>query len=262
MVVGTVWPTVDGREELSTEIAVELGTEDRPQLVRLTSRHLNRVTGDVGGRHGYIVLSQEGTVLIDPTEPSPDARERFDALATAGGASPVATVLTSSWHERHAYRIRERLAAPVWLPRAGVEEKEGKPDHLYDERSALPGGLRAITIDDRFSGDTVLCWTAPGGERVLFGGDALIGGSGAAGHWRREPGMHLFMFGARDEERFLARFRRLLGERVDLVCSGHGTPTPFRDDPEGTLARLINDGVFHPPLPSGMGTGRSLTLPV
>jgi glyoxylase-like metal-dependent hydrolase (beta-lactamase superfamily II) len=256
-----VWPTVEGRQERSTEIAIELGSEERPLLVRITSRHLNPNTGDVGGRHGYLLFSKEGTVLIDPTEPSPDMRERFDALAAAGGAGPMATVLTSSWHERHAYRMRERFGAPVWLPRAGVAEKEGEPDHLYDDRSALPGGLRAVTIDDRFAGDTVLCWTAGSGERVLFGGDVLIGGSGAPGHWRREAGMHLYMFGARDEERFLKSFRPLLDEPVDLVCSGHGQPTPFRDDPAGTLRRLINEGMFHPPLPSGLGTGRSLTLP-
>jgi hypothetical protein len=255
------WSMPGGREERSTELHFELGSAAEPILVRVTSLHRDRKSGRFGSRHGYILYSSQGTVLIDPTEPTPDVQAAFDALATRPSAGPLATVVTSSWHERSSYLMRERLGAAVWLPRAGVAEKEGEPDHLYDENTTLPGGLRAMTIDDRFAGDTALYWTAPGGERVLFGGDVVIGGSAMPGHWRREPGIHLYMFGPLDEDRFLSSFSRLLDEPVDMVCSAHGSPMPFRDDPNGTIERLVKEGVFHPPLPSGLGAGRSLALP-
>ena len=250
------WPTADGKRELSTGLTVELEAKGRPVLVRVDSHRFNESYGTFGARRGYMLFTSEGVVLIDPSEVTPDRRAQHDALVRAGGAPLIGTILTSSWHERGSYLLRERLGSEVWMPAAGVEEMEGEPDHLYDATSTLPGGLRAITIDDRFAGDSVLCWTAPGGQRVLFGGDALICGSGEPGHWREATGLHLWMYGPLDEARFRRSFAQLLDEPVDLIFSGHGNPTPVADDAKGTLTRLIREGQFQPPRP--LGTGMSL----
>src|SRR5215208_1967013 len=155
-----LWPASGDRQQRSTELHVELGTAASPSLIRVSSFHLNPSTGTFGDRHGYVLLTPEGAVLIDPTEPTPDTRPQHDAFATGSspGSRPLATVLTSSWHERDCYLLRDRLASPVWMPRGGIAEKEGEPDLLFDPDTTLPAGLRAITIDDRFAGDTVFSW--------------------------------------------------------------------------------------------------------
>ncbi len=247
------WTDAEGKRERSTGLIVELEVDNRPVLVRVESQRFNERNGTFGTRHGYLLLTPEGAVLIDPVEATPDRRAEHDAFVLAGGAPPLGTVLTNSWHERGSYLLRERLGSAGWMPAAGVAEKDGEPDHLYDATSTLPGGLRAVGMDDRFAGDSVLCWTAPGGQRVLFGGDALICGSGEPGHWREAAGLHLWMYGALDEARFRRSFGQLLDEPVDLIYSGHGSPVPVADDARGTLTRLIREGRFHAPSPLGNG---------
>jgi glyoxylase-like metal-dependent hydrolase (beta-lactamase superfamily II) len=229
-----------------TEIVVELGPPTAAQVVRVSASGSYRGTLDVQ-RHGYALLTGEGVVLIDPNEPAPESRAAFEALVVAAGRPPLATVLTSSWHERAAYELRDRYGTPVWLPRGGTGEAEGAPDHVYGEASALPGGLRALTIQDAIAGDTVLCWQAATGERVLFTGDALLGGSRRPGHWRGGPGLYAWMHGRPSGPEFLARFHRLLQEDFDLICSAHGWPVPFRDRPKALLARLLDTGRFVSP---------------
>ncbi|HEX2034145.1 MAG TPA: MBL fold metallo-hydrolase [Chloroflexota bacterium] len=235
----------------ATEIRVELGTDSHPQLVRWSASGRYGDNPDVQ-HHSYAVVADDGVVLIDPTVPALASQERLEALLALGGRPPLATVLTSSWHERSAYTLRARFGTPVWLPRGGVQEMEGTPDCLYGEETALPGGLRAITIDDATAGDTALIWQHATGGRVLFTGDAILGGSRKPGHWRAAPGMYAWMHGQIAAADFMARFRRLLEESFQVVCSAHGWPVPLRDDPRATLARLLERGRFGRPA-FGMG---------
>src|SRR5688500_10880069 len=105
---------------------VELGSVERPEVIRWSTPV---------GRQGYdayalIEGGAEGSgggraVLIDPYVESEGV---WDELLGRLGRRPVATVLTSSWHERSAYGLRERHGVPVWMPAAGVEEMTGRPD--------------------------------------------------------------------------------------------------------------------------------------
>ena len=174
------------------------------------------------------------------------------------GRAPAATVLTSDFHERDAYRLRAQWGTPVWGPAAGLPERggefDGRPDHLFEDGAALPGGLRAIKIDGGWiRGETVLAWRTPGGAAVLFTGDTLNGQANPAHPapyaWRRAPGLYA---GVRN--RYLVRrpermpdprtpeagLRRLLTEEVDLVCGGHGVPYGGRpgEDAAAALTRL------------------------
>src|SRR6266542_6290659 len=118
-------------------VAVELGSEERPVLIRWSSR----------GRASYSLDAHQGRVLIDPDFPASVASDQL--LAMVGG-QPIATVLTNDWHERDAYRFRELCGTPVWAPAAGLPERggelEGRPDYVYEEGASLPGGLRALAI--------------------------------------------------------------------------------------------------------------------
>jgi glyoxylase-like metal-dependent hydrolase (beta-lactamase superfamily II) len=110
----------------------------------------------------------------------------------------------------------------------------------------LPGGLQARKIAGRFAGDTVLEWVAPSGERVLFTGDTLNGHfnpENPLSHPRRgAPGLYLgagpFYLQGLATEPLKASLRPLLATRIDLICGAHGEP--WRDDPGGTLARLLD----------------------
>jgi hypothetical protein len=164
----------------------------------------------------------------------------------------VATVLTSDWHERGCYALRERWGTPVWAPAAGLRERggelDGRPDHTYEEGTRLPGGLRARKIDGAFPGEHVLAWEAPSGGRALFVGDSLAGQVGPdhpdPAHWGRAPGLYLgvvdrYLWWLPDPERLRTSLRRLLDDPgdVDLLCSAHAPP--FRDQARATLAQLL-----------------------
>jgi len=48
------------------------------------------------------------------------------------------------------------------------------------------------------------------------------------------------MEGRRNPHRFKLRYRRLLEERFDVVCTGHSAP--FADNPHAALERLLTEG--------------------
>jgi hypothetical protein len=189
----------------------------------------------------YAVRTGAGPVLIDPEVAAPGD---WRCLLALMGQRPVATALTSAWHERAAYRLRDAHGIPVWAPAAGAAELEGRPDHLYGDGTALPGGLRAVGIDARYAGDTVLRWTAPGGPGVLFTGDVVLEQLNPedprADHWRRAPGLYLWLHGTGGRARFRAAFGRLLDEDFALVCSAHSVV--LRDAPKAALARALATG--------------------
>ena len=244
-----------------TTIGVEAGDQSNPVIVRWSTW----VPRGRGGQcyDAFALRTPVGWVLVDPVDPGPDAIERLESLIDR---EPVATLLTSAWHERAAYRARERYGPPVWAPRAGTAELEGRPDHLYDDGELLPGGLRAITVDHGFAGDSVLLWTAPTGERVLFSGDAILGELNPRDprpdHWRRAPGLYLFLHGPGDRQRFQDAFRRLLDEEFDLILSAHSVVVRANgtsisgQTPKSALARLLDTGrVIERPMGYGIAVG-------
>jgi hypothetical protein len=232
-----------------SKVYVELGTPSQPVLVRWT----NWGGRYRGGYDSYVLFTTEGPVLIDPEQP--DETGAAELLRIHPGP-PRAVVLTNNQHERSAYRIRESTGAPVWAPKSGEQDLEGTPDHLYADGDALPGRLRAIDISGRFSGDSVLWWPAPTGERVLFTGDTLCGAVSPdnpenAGHPRRAAGLYLgagpFYLKLEHPDRLKASLRRVLDEDFDLICGAHGVPVR---NARPALAHLL-DLDWDPLLPAG-----------
>jgi hypothetical protein len=236
-------------------VVVELGTEERPELIRWSTTLAPE--GRYSPFESYALHTAGGWVLVDPEEPSVEGLARLRRLV---GARPVATVLTSDGHERDCYRVRERWGTPVWAPaaRGGGAARpyalEGHPDHAYGEGTALPGGLRPVAVEGLWEADCFLLWLAPGGQRVLFTGDALNGqvetALARADHYRREPGL---AFGSRpgyferhpDQEGLKRSLRRVAQEiDFDLICGAHGRPYPGPAGGEAKVAlRRLLDSV-------------------
>ena len=239
-----------------TRVTIELGTEADPVVVRWCTRRVLHLDdpqlpvrpGTVGVFDSYALHTPDGWVLVDPEQPTATAAARLWALI---GPRPVATLLTNDWHERDAYAFRAARGAPVWAAAAGLPERggelEGRPDHAFEDGATLPGGVRALRVDGLRAGDTAFHWRAPTGACVLLTGDAINGPADPAltrpDHSRRAPRLY---FGGRptylgrhpQPARFLGSVRRLLDEEIDLLCAGHSLP--WRDDPRGALARLID----------------------
>jgi hypothetical protein len=94
---------------------------------------------------------------------------------------------------------------------------------------------------------------------VLFTGDVILGQlnpeDGRADHWRRAPGLYLWLHGPGERARFRAVFGRVLEEDFDLVCSAHSVV--LRDAPKAALARALATGrVVERP----MGRGTAVAL--
>ncbi|MBI3973856.1 MAG: hypothetical protein HY332_21470 [Chloroflexi bacterium] len=234
-----------------TWIAVELGTEARPALVRWATFYPRDEQKTRGGIYvAYALATDQGPVVVDPCRPAAHADQVLRDRLRAMGGVPIASVLTNDMHERDAYALRRTYGVPVWASAAGVPDYDGTPDRLFEDGAALPGGLRAITIEGPFPGDTCLLWTAPEGTRVLFTGDMVMGGAfdedPRVDVTLREPGLYLHGVnshprGSKDMAAFKASLRRLLDEEFDLVCPAHGRPygRPYGANPKAALARLL-----------------------
>lgn len=220
------------------KVHIELGTFQAPALIRWATWRAGRR----GGYDSYVAMTATGPVVIDPEQPDSAAEEVLRQLVRE---QPIATVLTNDMHERFAYAAREQWGIPVWAPKTGAADLEGKPDHLYEDGQTLPGGLRAIDIFGRFSGDTVLLWQAPTGERVLFTGDTLCGQFNPdnpenADHLRAAQGLYLgagpFYLKLSHPDRLKDSLRPLLDLEFDLICGAHGVPVRGAKD---ALRRLL-----------------------
>ncbi|HEU5318351.1 MAG TPA: hypothetical protein VFX49_19725, partial [Chloroflexota bacterium] len=234
--------TTSTPRRITSAVELELGDEARPILVRWTSRREGESAFGSGG-HSYALRTASGVVLVDPYRIDGEVGGRIARLidAMSEGSRPIAILCTDSWHERAAYDVRAARGIPIWLPRAGASEMDGQPDHLYDESTALPAGIRGTHLEDLL-GNTALLARATTGESVLFAGDCILGGSGETGHWRETVGMNLWLTGRHERDAFARRFGRLLDLDVDLLCTAHGHPAVFRDGPLDLLRRALDAG--------------------
>src|SRR5919202_5418526 len=101
-------PMSEGRV---TQLSVVLGPPGAPLLVRWCT--WEPPWQEWGHNDSYALRTIDGAILIDPEAPAQDAD---DALWRLVGGPPAAALLTSDWHERDAYALRERFGRPVWAP--------------------------------------------------------------------------------------------------------------------------------------------------
>jgi glyoxylase-like metal-dependent hydrolase (beta-lactamase superfamily II) len=159
-----------------------------------------RIGGDWGCSH-----AADG-VLIDPHRLAADALTRLGEIE--------AIVLTTSSHQRAAWRLRRELGVPVYVP-AATKQVDEEPDQRYGEGDALPGGLHAVFTPGAGTTQHSLLLTRDAG--VLFTPDLFIRPPDAPLEWVPFEYMH-------DPEEARRSAERLLGLEFDVLCMAHGAP--------------------------------------
>jgi len=158
----------------------------------------------IGGYWGWSHAADG--VLIDPH------RLAADALAQLGEIR--ATVLTTSSHQRSAWRFRRELDVPVYLP-ALAKEMDEEPDSRYGEGDELPGRLQPIFTPG--AGTTQHALLLPGDPSVLFTSDLFVRSREGPLEFVPAEYMHDAAQARRSAE-------RLLDFDFDVLCSAHGAP--------------------------------------
>jgi hypothetical protein len=174
-----------------------------------------RIGGFVSSAHA--VRAGGGVVLIDPLPLS------GEALCGLGDVSAIC--LTTSSHQRSAWRMRRELGVRVWAPAASKEVEE-EPDERYSEGDGLPGGLEAMFTPG--AGTTQHSLLRDG---VLFTPDLFV----------RPPGEALALIPseyAHDPEQARQTAEGLLDVDFAVLCLGHGAPVT--DDPRAAIREALD----------------------
>jgi hypothetical protein len=159
-----------------------------------------RIGGEWGSSH-----AADG-VLIDPHRLAVDAFERLGQVE--------AIVLTTSSHQRAAWRLRRELGVRVYLP-AAAKAVDEEPDERYQEGDALPGGLQAVFTPG--AGTTQHSLLLPRDAGVLFTPDLFVRSADGPLQWVPFEYMH-------DPEEAKRSAARLLELEFDVLCMAHGAP--------------------------------------
>ena len=188
---------------------------------------------------GYAFKSDDGTVVwVDPPHPGQDAA----ALLAFG--RPAHVLITFRDHERAVSDIVVRHQAKLWIPR-GRGGPFKTPDVEFGEDTALPAGLRAISMPACGFGEHTLVGSI-GGKRVAFVGDALWQLRGSRlfplfwlTHFKRlRGGLYLKRkYRGGDASQVPDQIRKLLDEDLDALLLSHGRP--ILEDARGLLRRAF-----------------------
>ena len=177
-----------------------------------------RIGGYISSAHA--VRGDAGVVLIDPLPLAENVLE---------GIGPVdAICLTTSGHQRSAWRLRRELGVSVWAPAASKEVEE-EPDERYTEADELPAGLRPIFTPGAGTTQHSFLLDRDGG--VLFTPDLFVRPSG-------EPLALIPAEYAHDREQAGQTAERLLGLDFAVLCTGHGAPVA--DDPKSAIRTALD----------------------
>lgn len=144
-------------------------------------------------------------VLVDPHQLA------ADALAAIGDVHAV--VLTTTSHQRSAWRYRRELGVPVFLPALG-ETMDEEPDVRYGEGDDLPGGLQPFFTPGAGTTQHSLLHPRSG---VLFTPDLFV-------HSREGPLEFVPAEYMHDPAEARRTAKRLLELDFDVLCSAHGAP--------------------------------------
>ena len=176
-----------------------------------------RIGGYVSSAHA--ARANGGVVLIDPLPLAPDA--------LLGLGDVTAICLTTSSHQRSAWRLRRELGVRVWAPAASREVEE-EPDDRYSEGDELPAGLRAIFTPGAGTTQHSLLLDREGG--VLFTPDLFVHPAGS--ELALIPAEY-----AHDPEQARRTAEKLLDVDFAVLCTGHGAPVT--DDPKAAIRSAL-----------------------
>lgn len=124
--------------------------------------------------NGYLLVSEDGSVLIDPPGMTEDGFARLESLAGKNSKCPLqAILLTNVHHERECDEMRKRFDVPVLINEKDEAGLEGKADKTFADRDALPCGLITFKLESQKSPGESAFFLKEKGIMIL--GDALIG---------------------------------------------------------------------------------------
>ena len=167
----------------------------------------------------HAVVTDEGTVLVDPLPLAPEALGRLGDV--------TAICLTTSSHQRSTWRYRRELGAKVYAP-ALARELDEEPDGRYGDGDVLPGGLRAVFTPG--AGTTQHTFLLEGEPIVAFVPDLVA----------RPPGGPVMLVPAEymhDPEEARRSLDKLLGLSFSVLCLSHGAPVT--DDPHAAIRTAL-----------------------
>jgi glyoxylase-like metal-dependent hydrolase (beta-lactamase superfamily II) len=168
----------------------------------------------------YAIATDAGVVLIDPL-PLVD-----DAMRELGEVEAIC--LTTSNHQRSAWRLRQELGVQVYAP-ALAKEIEEEPDVRYSEGDVLPGGLRALFTPG--AGTTQHSFLLDRDGCIAFVPDILL----------VTPERAVVLVPAEfahDVDEARRSSEKLLGEEFELLCVAHGGVV--RDDPKAQIRAALD----------------------
>jgi glyoxylase-like metal-dependent hydrolase (beta-lactamase superfamily II) len=117
--------------------------------------------------NGYAVVTEEGTVVIDPPEPVDDGWGAIDLLGPFAGVW-----ITNRNHSRAAADFRERYGVTVFAHEADAERLEAGADETVRGDEKLPGDIQLVHVPGKSPGE--IAFHLPRSRAVIVG-DVVIG---------------------------------------------------------------------------------------
>jgi glyoxylase-like metal-dependent hydrolase (beta-lactamase superfamily II) len=161
--------------------------------------------------NGYVIISGQETVIIDPPSTAPEDFEWLRQLK-----SVFCILLTNRDHVRESESFRKKLSSRILIHEKDAPLIDIKADGTFRDQDRLPGGLVAVHVPDNKSpGETALFLGRDRG--VMFLGDALIG---------NPPGQLNLMPADKyaNVEKAREGIRVLLNYQFESVLAGDGSP--------------------------------------
>lgn len=174
----------------------------------------------IGGHYSaaHALAGPDGAILIDPLPLAAAGLERLGTVA--------AVYLTTSSHQRSAWRYRRDHGVEVWAP-ALARTFDEQPDRRYGDGDELPGGLRAVFTPGAGTSQHTLLASSPA---LAFVPDLLVHGPG-------EPLQLIPDEYAHDADEARVNVEKLLELPFEVLCMGHGVP--ITHDPKAAIRALL-----------------------
>ena len=117
--------------------------------------------------NGFAVATEDGTVLVDPPEPSEEGWGAIDMLEPFAGLW-----VTNRNHSRAAAAFRERYGLRVSAHEADAGKLEARADAMVHGDELLPGDIRIIHVPGKSPGE--IAFHVPRSDALIVG-DVVIG---------------------------------------------------------------------------------------
>ena len=117
--------------------------------------------------NGFAVATENGTVVIDPPEPTDEGWGAVDMLEPFAGVW-----ITNRNHSRAAATFRERYGTTVYVHEADADKLEAGADETVRGDERLPGDIQLIHVPGKSPGE--IAFHLPRSNALIVG-DVVIG---------------------------------------------------------------------------------------